>query len=397
MDSLRRTILLVTGALLALGLVMVYSASFVMAEKRYGVPTYFLQRHAIYLLAGCLALAVISVCDYHRLARYWRWYVVAAVLLLGVVLVPGLGARINGARRWFAIGSLTFQPSEAAKVLMILGLAGWIAEAKDTITTFKEGFVPGAAAVAVVVALTALEPDLGSAALLAFVLSALLFTGGVRLRFVLPALALAAPLTIAVAYHKLEYIRGRIHDFLSGSDPLGKGYQITQAMMAQGSGGVFGVGLGQGHSKLLFLPEVHNDFIFALIGEEFGLLGTLGLLVLFGILVVQGWRVASRAPDMLGALVALGVTLCIGSQAAINIAVVTHSMPTKGISLPLVSYGGSSLIFTLAAIGLLLNVAAHPSCDALPAKLGATPRRKSGLLRLTGQEPAAELKPAAGT
>jgi cell division protein FtsW len=363
-------------------------SSFVVAEKNFGSPTYFLQRHAVYLLAGCLALAVTSVCDYHHLARYWRWYVGMAVVLLGVVLVPGLGARINGARRWFAVGGLTFQPSEAAKVLMILGLPGWVVYTGDKIGSFREGFLPGAAAIAMITVLTALEPDLGSAALLALVMSAVLFAGGVRLRFALPALALAAPLGLLAAYHKLGYIRSRIEQWLHGAnDPLGAGYQITQAMMAQGSGGIFGVGLGQGHSKLLFLPEAHNDFIFALIGEEFGLLGTVGLLLLFALLVVQGWRVAARAPDLLGALIALGITFCVGFQTAINIAVVTHSMPTKGISLPLVSYGGSSLIFTLASIGLLLNVAAHPSCDALPAKLGASPRRKSALFKLSGRQP----------
>ena len=388
MDSARRTILLITGALLALGLVMVYSASFVVAERSFGSPTYFLQRHAVYLLAGCLALAVTSVWDYHRLARHWRWYIGLAVVLLGAVLVPGLGARINGARRWFAVGGLSFQPSEAAKLLLVLGLPGWVVYTGNQIGSFREGFLPGAACIGTVTVLTALEPDLGSAALLALVLSAVLFAGGVRLRYALPAMALAAPLGLMAAYSKLGYIRSRLEQWLHGAnDPLGAGYQITQAMMAEGSGGIFGVGIGQGHSKLLFLPEAHNDFIFALIGEEFGLLGTLGLLLLFALLVAQGWRVAARAPDLLGALIALGITFCVGFQAAINIAVVTHSIPTKGISLPLVSYGGSSLIFTLAALGLLLNVAAHPSCDAPPATLGASPRRKNALLRLSGRQP----------
>jgi cell division protein FtsW len=393
MDSARRTILLITGALLSLGLVMVYSASFVLAEKKFHSPTHFLQWHAVYLLAGCMALAVTSVWDYHRLARHWRWYVGLAVVLLGTVLVPGLGARINGARRWFVVAGLTFQPSEAAKVLLVLGLPGWIAYAGDKIASFREGFLPAAAVVGIVTVLTALEPDLGSAGLLALVMSAVLFAGGVRLRYALPALALAAPLGLLVAYSKLGYIRARVEHWLhSGSDPLGAGYQITQAMMAEGSGGIFGVGLGQGQSKLLYLPEAHNDFILALIGEEFGLLGTLGLLLLFAMLVAQGWRVAARAPDLLGTLLALGITLCIGFQAAINIAVVTHSMPTKGIGLPLVSYGGSALIFTLASVGLLLNVAAHPSCDVLPGTLGAAPRRKSALFRLSGRQP----KPAEG-
>jgi cell division protein FtsW len=396
MDSSRRAILLITGVLLAAGLVMVYSASFVMAERKVGVPTFFLGRHAIYLLAGCMALAVTSTVDYHRLARHWKWLTAAALILLGAVLIPGLGARINGARRWFAIAGLTFQPSEAAKLLMVLGVAGWIAHTGQKVATFKEGFLPGAACVGFATVLTALEPDLGTAALLGVVLSSLLFVGGVRVRYVLPAIAVAAPLAALVAYNKLEYIRVRFDRWWNGGDPLGAAYQTTQSLMALGSGGVFGTGLGQGQSKLLFLPEAHNDFIFAQVGEEFGLIGTLALMLLFILLVIEGWRVAARAPDLLGSLIALGVTLCIGFQAAINIAVVTDSMPTKGISLPLISYGGSSLIFTLALIGLLLNVAAHPSCDMLPEKLGATPRRKTGLFAMAGSASQRALKPVTG-
>ena len=356
---------------------MVYSASFVVAEKNYGSPTYFLQRHAIYLLAGCMALAVTSLLDYHSLARHWKWFIGFALLLLAAVLIPHVGVRINGARRWFSAGGLTFQPSEAAKPLLLLGFAGWIAHAQMEISTFRRGFLPGGVLLGVVVVLTAMEPDLGSAGLLACALGAMLFAGGVRLRFALPALIVTLPMGILLAYSKFAHMRARIEDWVNGSSsPLGAGYQITQAMMAQGAGGVFGAGLGQGHCKLLFLPEAHNDFIFALIGEELGLLGTLAILALFALLVLQGWRVSRRAPDLLGALIAMGVTLCIGLQAAINIAVVTHSMPTKGISLPFVSYGGSSLIFTLVSVGLLLNVAAHPACDTLPKTMGAVRRKK---------------------
>jgi len=383
MDSVRRSLLMTTGALLAFGLVMVYSASFVVAERKFGTPTYFLQRHAVYLLAGCLALAVTSLFDYHRLARYWKWCLVIAFVMLAAVLIPGVGTKLNGARRWFSFGPLTLQPSEVAKPLIIVGLAGWAVFARENITTFKYGFLPGAALAAIGVILTALEPDLGSAGLLAVVSAAILFTAGIRLKYALPAFAITIPLGALLAYNKLGYIRARVGQWLDGvSDTSGAGYQIDQALKALGSGGVSGVGLGQGNSKLLFLPEAHNDFIFALLGEEFGLIGTLSLVLLFVLFVVQGWRVATKAPDKLGALIALGVTLCIGFQAAINIAVVTHSMPTKGIALPLVSYGGSSLVFTLAAIGLLLNVAAHPSSDALPSTLGALPRKRQSLPRI---------------
>ena len=389
MDGARRTLLIVTGTLLSLGVVMVYSASFVFAEKKFGSPTYFLQRHAVYLLTGCIALGVTSLWDYHKLARHWKWLICAAAIMLIAVMIPGIGVRINGARRWFSLAGITFQPSEAVKPLVIMGMAGFVVYARDKITTFYGGFLPGALIATTIVVLTACEPDLGSAGLLTCVLGAMLFVGGVRLKFVVPSLLVALPVAAAIAYKKLGYIQNRLHDFMApgGSDPLGHGYQITQAMMAQGSGGVFGAGLGQGHSKLLFLPEAHNDFIFALIGEELGLIGTLSLVALFALLVIQGWRVARRAPDMLGTLIALGVTLCIGLQAAINIAVVTHSMPTKGIALPLVSYGGSSLIFTLAAVGMLLNVAAHPACDAVPKSVGAVPRNRSSIFRRLVAQP----------
>jgi cell division protein FtsW len=378
MGGARRTIFIVVGALLSVGVVMVYSASYVVAAKKYGSPTFLLERHAIYLLLGCMALAVTSLFDYHKLARYWKWCVGLALLLLALVLVPGVGQKYNGARRWFAIGSLTVQPSEAVKLLMIVGIAGWIAHTREQIATAK-GFTISALMVSAAVVLTAMEPDLGSAGLLAVTLSSLLFVAGIRLRYAIPAFLISLPLGALFAYSKLGYIRGRVEQWLNGADDvLGKGYQVDQGMKALGSGGLFGSGLGQGNAKLLYLPEVHNDFIFAQIGEELGLIGTLSVLALFALFVIQGWRVARRAPDMLGSLLALGVTLCIGFQAAINIAVVTHSMPTKGISLPFISYGGSSLIFTLAAIGLLLNVAAHPACDSIPPPtLGAIPRNKS--------------------
>jgi len=386
MDSARRTILVATAALLSMGLVMVYSASFVFAERKFGAATYFLQRHAIYLLGGCMALAVGALLDYHRLSRHWRWFIALAIILLGAVLIPGLGTKLNGARRWFSFAGMTVQPSEIVKPLMIMGLAGWIVHARDKIGTLGGGFLPGAVITSVVVILTAMEPDLGSACLLTVVFVAMLFAGGVKLRFAVPALLLTLPIAALLAYSKFSHIRARIESFTNGlTDPLGVNYQVTQGLIAQGSGGIFGAGLGQGHSKLLFLPEAHNDFIFALIGEEFGLIGTLFLLSLFALLVIQGWRVASRAPDLLGSLIALGVTLCIGLQAAINIAVVTHSVPTKGIALPLVSYGGSSLVFTLFLIGMLMNVAAHTSGAEIRSAPSRRPARRTDVSDMQSQ------------
>ena len=369
MENARRNVLILTGLLLGLGLVMVYSASFVTADYKLNKSTFFLERHGIYLLAGCFALAIGSLWDYHHLARRWPWLLALSFIVLAAVLVPGLGQKLNGARRWFSLGGMTFQPSELAKPLMIVAISAWAVTRREKIKTFKEGFLPGAGLALSAVMLIALEPDLGNAGLMILTLGSILYVAGVQLRHALPTMLIGAPVALLVAWSKLGYVQSRIAEFFSGkTDPLGRGYQVTQGLIAQGSGGIFGVGLGQGQSKLLFLPEPHNDFIMALIGEELGLIGSCAVLLIFCLLIWQGYTIARRAPDRLGGLIALGVTLMIGLQAAINTAVVTRSMPTKGISLPLISYGGSSLIFTLFALGMLLNVAAHPSSEENTSK-----------------------------
>jgi len=249
MDNPRRNLLVLIGVLLALGLVMVYSASFVTAEKRFGSPTFFLERHCIYLLAGCMAFAVAAMMDYHYLARQWRWLLLFSLGLLVLVLLPGLGERINGAQRWFRFGPLTLQPSEVAKPLLIVGLAGWAVSRKDRIGTFRAGFLPGAILAGAAVGLVALEPDLGTAALLSAVLGSILLVAGVRLIHAVPAVLMAVPLVAVCAWSRLAYIQARINEFLSAEpDALGRGYQVTQALIAQGSGGVTGVGIGQGNA-----------------------------------------------------------------------------------------------------------------------------------------------------
>jgi cell division protein FtsW len=386
METARRNLFMLTGCLLALGTVMVYSASFVYAERRFGAATFFLERHCIYVLLGCAALFTGCLCDYHWLARRWQWLFPIAGVLLAAVLIPGVGATFNGARRWFAFGPVTFQPSEAVKPLLVAALAGWLVSRRERLGSFREGFLPSAGLVAGAAGLVALEPDLGTAMLLFGVLGAMLFSAGLKLRHALPAAGAALLLAASLAWMKLDYLRARFGDWWSGgADPLGRSYQSTQALIAQGSGGLVGCGVGQGKSKLLFLPEPHNDFILALIGEELGWLGAAAVVCCFACLVWLGWRIARRAPDLLGSLIAFGLTLMLGAQAALNIAVVTRSVPTKGIALPLVSYGGSALIFTLFSIGLLLNVAAHlpapaPEVAAAPSRFGELWRALLGRL-----------------
>lgn len=342
-------------ALVAVGLTMVYSTTVIPADRHLGDPTYFFRRQALFTALAVLALVLAAQTDYRALVR-WRGPILAivVVLLIGVLFVPGK----KGATRWYEIGSINLQPSELAKVAVLLYVAGHCAE-PDALGTFRRA-APAFAAIGGTVALILLERDLGTSAFVGIVGAILLLVAGVKLGHAalvgLPAIGAAG---LYAALH-FDHVRTRIEVFLDPhADPLGKGWQIQQSLIAIGSGGALGRGIGESRQKLFFLPDDHTDFILAIVGEEMGLLGTLLVLGLFAVLIVSGIRIAARAQDRLGFLLAFGVTAMIGLQAVMNIAVVTASMPTKGISLPFVSYGGSSLLMFMAAVGLLLNVAAE--------------------------------------
>jgi len=351
-------LVVLAAALAGLGLVMVYDASGILAE-RYGSTTYFLVRQAAWVVVGAVALLVVRSVDYHFLVRSRRSIVLVTVALLVLVLVPGVGAKLNGARRWFRFLGLSLQPSDFAKLGLVVYLSGFLADPSRSPRDWR-AVLPCLAATGVVVALVALEPDLGTAALLGCVGASVLFAGGVRLRVIAAACALVLPVGAAYAFVRLDYARARLLSFLDPSaDPLGAGYHVRQSLIALSSGGVFGRGLGRGSQKLFFLPEAHTDFIFAIVGEELGLLGALLVLAAFAGIVMCALAISRRAPDRAGSLLALGMGLWIGLQAALNVAVVTASVPTKGLPLPLVSYGGSSAVATGIALGVLLNVASH--------------------------------------
>lgn len=353
------TILLLTTALMGLGLVMVYNASGVLADK-YGSPTYFLWRQLAWSVVSVVALWAFRGIDYHLLVRFSRPLMLATLAMLVLVLVPGVGAKLNGARRWFRVAGLGFQPSDIAKLSLIVYLAGRLGEHAGAIKDLKTGFLPPAAISAAAVILVALEPDIGTAVFLGCIAAGMLFVGGARLSHLGGAAMLGVPVGIAYVFSRHDYARARLLAFLDPSaDPLGAGYHARQSLIALSSGGLLGRGLGQGSQKLFFLPEAHTDFILAIVGEELGFCGTVGVLVAFGVLVFSALVVASRAVDNTGVLIAFGIGLWLGFQAVLNIAVVTASMPTKGISLPFISYGGSSLVATGAAIGVMLNVAGH--------------------------------------
>lgn len=349
---------LIVGITLALslgGLVMVFSASGVMAENKFTNSTYYLQRQIVWMLLGFGLLLVGSLIDY---GQWKRWVpLIVAGCVAGLLLVLGIGPQINGARRWLAFGFFSIQPTEMAKLAVVLYLAAFLSNPQRRVTDWQRGFLPPVAIVGMICGLIVVEPDLGSTVVISLVLVGMMYLAGARVRHLA---YLGLPMVVGLlsliwmSPERWERMTTFMNPF---EDREGAGYQLVQSILALENGGVFGVGLGQGKQKLLYLPEGHTDFVLALVGEELGLIGTSGLLALFAIFVCKGFRVAALAPDLFGRYLALGITMLLGIQALINAGVVSGLLPTKGLTLPLVSYGGSSLLVTMLAIGILLSVA----------------------------------------
>jgi cell division protein FtsW len=360
--ELRRAEALIMAAALSLaglGLVMIYNASGVLSA-RFGSPTFFLEKQAAWTGVAIVAFACARRVDYHLLCRRRKAVLLGTVALLVAVLIPGIGVRLNGARRWIRFAGVGFQPSDLAKLGVVTYLAGYLEHKRDVLGVWRKGFLPAAVALGVVVGLIALEPDVGTSVLVACVGGSVLLMGGVRIRHVLPAVLLAAPVAAGYVLLRLDYVRARVFSFLDPSlDPLGAGYHARQSLIALAAGGVFGRGLGCGSQKLFFLPEAHTDFIFSIIGEELGLVGSLFVVGAFLAILAGAAMIVRRAADRSGALLAAGIAFTVCAQAALNVAVVTASVPTKGIPLPLVSYGGSALVVSALGLGMLTNVAGH--------------------------------------
>lgn len=350
------TLLSVALILSLVGLVMVFSASAVVAGNRFHDPWYYLKRQMAWLAVGLVLMHVASRIDY----TIWRKTAIPLLglmaVLLVVVLVPSLGVAAKGARRWLQVGSVHVQPAEFAKLVMVMYVSAYLAKKHDKITQFSRGLLPPIIVVGLLSGLVLLEPDLGTVVVMGLVMVTLLFLGGAKIRHLL-ALGLCALPLVLILILRSSYRRQRLMTFLSPwKDASDAGFQITQSFLAFGSGGFFGVGLGEGKQKLFFLPEAHTDFVLALVGEELGLLGTALIILLFGVFVTKGFQIASRARVPFGRYLGMGITLLIGVQALINAGVVTGLLPTKGLTLPFVSYGGSSLVATLLAVGILLNI-----------------------------------------
>ena len=350
------TILMATVVgIIAFGVVMVYSSSAVYAKHLYGSGTYFLIRQALFAAVGLLVLFVASRIDYHclRLATY---PILVLSVLLMVVVVAGFGHTVGGATRWIRIGPINVQPAEVAKIAIIFWISYSLSKKRDNLRTFSIGFLPHMLMAGLLMLLCLAQPDFGSAVMIGLLTLLMLFAAGTRTGYLLGAIALAAPagyFLIASSPYRLKRITAFLEPF---KHRQGAGYQITESLMSFGSGGVTGVGLGDSRQKLHFLPEAHTDFISAIVGEELGFVGMLVLCLVFSIVVYRGLSAAWNAFDDYGAYLALGMTLFIGVQAFTNLAVAMGMLPTKGLALPFVSYGGSSLLVNALAVGVLLNV-----------------------------------------
>jgi len=351
-----RALLLAVAALTAFGLIMVFSASEVQGWLWFHNPAYYFEHQLIWLALGLVLLFAAASIDYHRL-RPLAWPLgVVTVVLMVLVLLPHFGVEVNGARRWLRLGPLQMQPAELAKIAAIVFMALWLERHRDRLSSLENGVVPFLALLGFAILLVILERDLGTTLIVAGILLAQFLVAGGRKRHVL-LLALIMVLCGFLFIRMEPYRLQRILAFIDPwSDPLNTGFQAIQSVVALGSGGFAGLGLGHSIQKYQWLPFAHTDFIFAIVGEETGLLGTSAVLALFGLFAYRGYRVALKAPDAFGSLLACGVTTWIALQALINIAAVTVTLPTTGIPLPFISYGGSSLAITLLAVGILLNV-----------------------------------------
>lgn len=345
--------------ILSIGLMMVYSASAVLAFHEFGDKFYFLKRQAIFAALGLLSMYFMMNINYSVWKKWAPMLLIICFGLLVLVLIPGVGVVRGGARSWLGISSFGIQPSEFMKLAMILFLAKWLSAEQQKITQFTKGLLPPLGLVFLAFGLIMLQPDLGTGAVMVGASMILIYTAGARMSH-LGGLAMIGVVGFVGLIIAAPYRLKRITSFLDPwSDPLGGGYQIIQSLFAIGPGGLVGLGLGMSRQKFSYLPEPQTDFIFSILAEELGFIGGATIILLFLIVIWRGIRAAIAAPDTYGSLLAIGITSIIGVQVLINIGVVIGMMPVTGITLPLVSYGGSSLTLLLTGLGILLNISRY--------------------------------------
>ena len=352
-------ILLMTVALTCFGIVMVYSASSVMAAKKFNDGFYFLKRQGIFAILGFAMMAIAMRIDYQQWRRLAVPLLMACLVLLVLVFVPGIGGKVKGASRWLRFPGFNFQPSELAKMALIIYMAYSLDKKQEKLKFFSTGFLPYMVVLAIMIAILLLQHDLGASLTLGAVALSMLFIAGSRPRYILGMFVMAVPFLYYAILTK-SYRLARIKVFLNPwQDPTNTGFQIIQSWLGFGIGGIFGQGLGEGKQKLFYLPEAHTDFILSVVGEELGFIGVIVIAAMFFLLVQRSFRVALQAEDDFGRFLAFGIAVLLGIEGFVNMGVVTGLLPTKGLALPFISYGGSSLIVSLFAVGVLLNVSSR--------------------------------------
>ena len=344
-----------------IGIVMIYSSSSISATTRFGDSTYFLKRQLCFAVIGFLLMFLVMKIRYQLLNRLVYPILITSFLLLILVLIPGIGSTIGGSMRWFRIGPLSFQPSEFAKLALIIFLACSLSNQEKKIKSFSIGFLPHLIVTLFMSVLVLLQPDFGAAMLLLLLFFILIFVAGTRIRYIayfVGVISVGCYFLISSVGYRLDRVTAFLNPW---ENPASTGFQIIQSFLAFGSGGLWGTGLGSGKQKLFYLPEPHTDFIFSIIGEELGFIGVVSVITLFVILAYCGIRICLRAPDLFGSYLALGITSLIVLHAVINLGVVLGLLPTKGSTLPFISYGGTSLVVNFISIGILLNISSQLS------------------------------------
>jgi cell division protein FtsW len=352
-------LLLAVLFVVGIGIVMVYSASSALALEKFGSDFYFLKKQALFSLMGILALVICSHIPFQLYRHLTYPALILAVGLLVAVLFSNLGMTAGGSSRWLRLGPVTFQPAEVARIALIVYLAYSLSKKADLLRTFSIGFLPHVIVLMLFAALLLLQPDFGSVVIFGALTWLLMFVGGVPLRHLGTTLLLMVP----AGYLVMIMAPYRMKRWISFLDPWqypqGEGYQIIHSLMAFGTGGLWGTGIGKGYQKLFYLPEPHTDFIFAVIGEELGFWGVMVIVGLYGLILWRGTRIACQCEDRFGMLLATGITFAIGLHVCINMGVSLGLLPTKGLTLPFLSYGGTSLLLNMACIGILMNIGAR--------------------------------------
>jgi cell division protein FtsW len=335
---------------------MVYSSTSIIAGEQFKDSAFFLRRQFVYLILGIIAAGVVMVPNVGRLRPFGRPLLLLSIVLLLLVFVPGIGVQVGGAKRWLRLGGISFQPSEFAQASLVFYLGDFLSRKANKLHSLVRGFIPPALAMGMMVLLVLLEPDLGTALAMVALSFLLFYVAGVPRRFLGWSLLLGLPLLYVLIF-SVPYRRARFISFLNPwQDPKGSGFQLIQSQIALGSGGLFGQGLGRGRQKLFYLPAAHTDFIFSIIGEELGFLGAGLIIIVFILFLWRASRVVLRCPDMFGFFLGIGVVSLFMIKVIVNIGVSLGVFPTKGLPLPFLSYGGSSLVVDLALMGLLLNI-----------------------------------------